>query len=61
MERDDPNQENDSLEDANQGQADSQEKERIIRETREAGLRAQGGGSPDDSEATETGNEGSGI
>lgn len=61
MEQNDPKQERDRIDDANQGQADSQERERIIRETREAGLRAQGGGSPDDIEAAETGNEGSGI
>lgn len=31
-----------------------QERERIIRETREAGMRAEGGGSSDDIEASET-------
>lgn len=61
MERDDRNQDGDKAGNVNQEQPDSSERERIIRETREAGLRAQGGGSPDNIEAAETGSEGSGM
>lgn len=36
------------------GGSDMTDRERVLRETREAGMRAEGGGSADDIEASET-------
>jgi hypothetical protein len=40
--------------DTSSSEAGDQERERVIRETREAGMRAEGGGSSEDIEASDT-------